>query len=184
MAKNMKVEIRSTATQHEHESDNEDISYARQENDPREPVSSTEFHYVLPRLDSGFLSHLDNGEFHEHENEINSEESGSLSSDSSSEDSDGFNYHIGQIVRRNARRPDRRVRTGFAGLYYEIYHAMSEIFRSPNRAIMSLIWCGYTFSIMLIANSFFPYMMLYSLLFMLILYAETFQERIRQPIEL
>lgn len=65
--------------------------------------------------------------------------------------------------------------------FQEVQETILGIFECRSRSVMALIWCGYTFSIMIIANGFFPYMMLYSFLFFVILYAESAQQRRNRP---
>ncbi|KAK3102817.1 hypothetical protein FSP39_014108 [Pinctada imbricata] len=146
-------------------------------------ISNTEYQYVMPRLPSSFLPQGNDTSWRS-----DSEPSSGISSSGSNEsfstdESEEFTYHVGPIVLRRPRnRLEQRrvVRGGVFGLYHEIYTTIGEIFSNPNRVIMCMVWLGYTISIMIIANSFFPYMLLYSLLFILILYAETMQDQGRQ----
>ncbi|XP_021347612.1 uncharacterized protein LOC110446677 isoform X2 [Mizuhopecten yessoensis] len=59
----------------------------------------------------------------------------------------------------------------------DVCGVVSDVVRCPNRSVMAVVWSGYTFSIMLISSGFFPYMILYSVLFFLILYAESIEQR-------
>lgn len=59
----------------------------------------------------------------------------------------------------------------------EIKETLLGIFDCRSRLVMAMIWSGYTFTIMVLANGFFPYMILYSFLFFVILYTESAQQR-------
>lgn len=59
----------------------------------------------------------------------------------------------------------------------EIKETLLGIFDCRSRLVMAVIWSGYTFTIMVLANGFFPYMILYSFLFFVILYTESAQQR-------
>lgn len=59
----------------------------------------------------------------------------------------------------------------------DVIGVVSDVIRCPNRSVMAVVWSGYTISIMLISSGFFPYMLLYSILFFLILYAESLEQR-------
>lgn len=59
----------------------------------------------------------------------------------------------------------------------DLREALYEMLVTPGRIMMAMVWSGYTVSVLVIANGFLPYMLLYSLLFILILYAETLEQR-------
>lgn len=106
-----------------------------------------------------------------------SEQSDSFSDTSSNSDlMDNLDRLV--VWNRQQRRP---MFVGFVEIFrnwiYEIQETLLGIFECRSRSVMALIWCGYTFSIMIIANGFFPYMVLYSFLFFIILYAESAQQR-------
>ncbi|XP_062610265.1 uncharacterized protein LOC134272045 [Saccostrea cucullata] len=142
------------------------------------PVSAVEYNHVTTRLDvSSFLSDVATSVSSVSCAEVSEVES-EFTVDTSTEDSEDFDFHIGNRDGRGRFR-GQGARMAVVNFFEDIAFTFRDMFRSPNRSIMALIWCGYTFSIMLIANGFFPYMILYSLLFILILYAETVQQRRR-----
>lgn len=146
-----------------------------EEQDHCSHVSAIEYSHVTTRLDvSSFLSDVATSvsSVSIAESEADSE----FTVDASTEDSDDLDFDVGNIEGQDRvrgqghRRANRNVADDTA-------LTPRDIFRSTNRSIMAIIWCGYTLSMMLITNGFFPYIALYSLLFSLIMYADTLERR-------
>lgn len=147
-----------------------------QSEDQFSPVSAIEYNLVTTRLDaSSFLSNVITSVSSV---SIVSEEDSAFTTDTSTQDSDDLGFHIG-IHQGRGRVRGQGLHGAYQNFVEDITFTFRDMFRSPNRSIMAMVWCGYTLSIMLIANGFFPYMALYSLLFFLVLYAETIQQRRR-----
>lgn len=169
-----KLEVRSVSCQHSVGSGEREDNNVTEEDCTS--VSAMEYNHVTTRLDvSSFLSDVATSVSSASCLDLTSDDT-DFTVDSSSEDTDDLDYHLG-IREGRGRARNQGLRGSFRNFVEDIVLTFQDMFRSPNRSIMALIWCGYTFSIMLIANGFFPYMILYSLLFLLIMYAETIQER-------
>lgn len=114
---------------------------------------------------------------------VNSEEENSDFSDTSSNSE--LMDNLDRLVLWNPRIQRGPMFIGFMeamrNWLQEIHDTTLGIFECRSRSVMALVWCGYTLSIMIIANGFFPYMMLYSFLFFVILYAESAQQRRNRP---
>lgn len=170
------LEVRSIGCQNSE--DEEGKEEEKENSDENTSVSAIEYNHVTTRLDvSSFLSDVATSASSLSCADLSSEDS-DHTVDTSSEDTDDLDFHIG-IREGRGRMRMQGLRGSFRNFLEDFVFTCQDMFRSPNRSIMALIWCGYTFSIMLIANGFFPYMLLYSLLFFLILYAETIQQRRR-----
>lgn len=169
-----KLEVRSVSCQHSAGGGEREDNNVPEEDCTS--VSAMEYNHVTTRLDvSSFLSDVATSVSSASCLDLTSDDT-DFTVDSSSEDTDDLDYHLG-IREGRGRARNQGLRGSFRNFVEDIVLTFQDMFRSPNRSIMALIWCGYTFSIMLIANGFFPYMILYSLLFLLIMYAETIQER-------
>jgi hypothetical protein len=139
------------------------------ENDPLSPSASV-IGYVTARLDvSAFLCDVGSNVSDTLVADLSEDESDISTTDSSSDDS-------GLDIRIN---PGHLRGPFFPRFVNDIAFTFRDMFRSPNRRIMALIWIGYTLSMSMMGSSFLPYMFLYSLLFLIILYAETTQLRDR-----
>lgn len=170
------LEVRSIGCQNSE--DEEGKEEEKENSDENTSVSAIEYNHVTTRLDvSSFLSDVATSASSLSCVDLSSEDS-DHTVDTSSEDTDDLDFHIG-IREGRGRMRMQGLRGSFRNFLEDFVFTCQDMFRSPNRSIMALIWCGYTFSIMLIANGIFPYMLLYSLLFFLILYAETIQQRRR-----
>lgn len=169
-----KLRVRSVGCQYSL-SEEQDARF--KSDDPHSP-SATEYNHVTTRLDvSAFLSDVGTSVSSASVADM-SEADSEMAVDTSTDDSDDLDIRVGNRGGRGRSRSQ-----GMDGAYQnfvgDIAYTFRDMFRSPNRSIMALIWCGYTLSMMLIGSGFFPYMVLYSVLFLLILYAETIQQRDR-----
>jgi hypothetical protein len=137
-------------------------------------MAATEYSRVLRRLHaSPFLSSVVTSA-----SSVSVVSEGDSASDTSIQESDDTDFHIA-IHQGRGRIRNQILRAVYQNWREDIAFTFRDMFRSSNRSIMAVIWCGYTLTVMLIANGFFPYVVLYSLLFFLILYADTIQERRR-----
>lgn len=96
---------------------------------------------------------------------------------STSDESDGSYDNMDENQAAQNWRPAVSRTTILRHICVDIYGVLADVVRCPNRSVMAIVWSGYTFSIMLISSGFFPYMLLYSILFFLILYAESMEQR-------
>ncbi|XP_033746480.1 E3 ubiquitin-protein ligase RNF135-like [Pecten maximus] len=147
--------------------------------DNEEEVSRTEYGEVSVRH---HLPRMSNSEVDTIVNQVEQRRARPTSSCGSTSDESDASFTTTQDNQLERRHPVQTLPVfSFTSLLKhfltDICGVVSDVIRCPNRSVMAVVWSGYTLSIMLISSGFFPYMLLYSILFFLILYAESIEQR-------
>ncbi|XP_060063825.1 E3 ubiquitin-protein ligase RNF135-like [Ylistrum balloti] len=165
------IQVRSVASQSADEGSDEE--------DNNEEVSRTEFREVplrnlLPAMSSSEVDNITS-----HVEQRRARVTFSCGSTSDESDASFTTARDSQLVAQHAVQnlPVFSFTSILSHFLQDICGVVSDVIRCPNRSVMAVVWSGYTFSIMLISSGFFPYMLLYSVLFFLILYAESIEQR-------